>query len=67
MCLACVLCSVVQLKGNKRKMKVGNAEATVRGDNECKGKETMLWQVCGRMLGREARLPVIWLKIKLCL
>lgn len=48
-------------------MKVGNAEATVRGDRECKGGGTMLWQVCGRMLGREAWLLVTWLRIKLWL
>lgn len=62
-----MLCSGVQLRGSKRKMKVGNAEATVRGDRECKGGGTMLWQVCGRVLGREALLPVTWLKIKLWL
>lgn len=29
------------------------------------GEEKTLWQVCGRVLAREAWLPVKWLKIKL--
>lgn len=33
----CVLCSVVQLEGGKRKMKAENVETTVRDDKEFKG------------------------------